>query len=96
MLLDEWRGFHPYTTWSSINTAAAESVTTRFGIDSPIEHHGVIRTYLTRHGAGRLPTHDASLDRLLTRTAQQRSRLAGRFFVVGIPTQYCCSTHSKR
>jgi len=65
VLLDEWRGFHPHTTWSSINTAAVDGVAARFGIESPIEHFGVIRTYLTRHGSGPLPTHDQSLDDLL-------------------------------
>lgn len=65
VLLDEWRGFHPHTTWSSINTAAVDGLATRFGIASPIEHYGVLRTYHTRHGAGPLPTHDASLDALL-------------------------------
>lgn len=65
VLLDEWRGFHPHTTWSSIGTAAAEGVAARFGIATPIEQYGVLRTYLTRHGAGPLPTHDPSLDELL-------------------------------
>jgi adenylosuccinate synthase len=65
VLLDEWRGFHPHTTWSSINTAVADGVAARFGIEAPIEHYGVMRTYLTRHGAGPLPTHDKSLDGLL-------------------------------
>jgi len=65
VLLDEWRGFHPHTTWSSINTAAVNGVAARFGISAPIEHHGVLRTYLTRHGTGPLPTHDESLDGLL-------------------------------
>jgi adenylosuccinate synthase len=65
VLLDEWRGFHPHTTWSSINTAAVHGVAARFGISDPIEHYGVMRTYLTRHGAGPLPTHDESLDGLL-------------------------------
>ena len=62
VLLDEGRGFHPHTTWSSINTSVAEGVAARFGIVVPIEHYGVMRTYLTRHGAGPLPTHDQSLD----------------------------------
>jgi adenylosuccinate synthase len=62
VLLDEWRGFHPHTTWSSISTEAVENVAARFGIAVPIEHYGVLRTYLTRHGAGPLPTHDATLD----------------------------------
>jgi len=65
VLLDEWRGFHPHTTWSSINTAAVNAVVARFGISAPIAHYGVMRTYLTRHGAGPLPTHDESLDGLL-------------------------------
>jgi adenylosuccinate synthase len=62
VLLDEWRGFHPHTTWSSINTEAIASVAARFHIDSTIEHLGVLRTYVTRHGAGPLPTHDPELD----------------------------------
>lgn len=62
ILLDEWRGFHPHTTWSSITTTAIEDATARFGLANPIEHYGVLRSYLTRHGAGPLPTHDAALD----------------------------------
>ncbi len=62
ILLDEWRGFHPHTTWSSITTAAVESVAARFGIEERFEHYGVLRSYLTRHGNGPLPTHDPSLD----------------------------------
>lgn len=65
VLLDEWRGFHPYTTWSSITTAAVEEAAARIGLDAPIEHYGVLRTYLTRHGVGPLPTHDESLDEQL-------------------------------
>jgi adenylosuccinate synthase len=65
VLLDEWRGFHPHTAWSSIHTAVADGVAARFEIRAPIEHYGVIRTYLTRHGTGPLPTHDPSLDGLL-------------------------------
>ncbi len=65
VLLDEWRGFHPHTTWSSINTAAVHAVVARFGIEAPMEHYGVLRTYLTRHGVGPLPTHDESLDGVL-------------------------------
>ena len=64
-LLDEWRGFHPYTTWSSIGTTAVDCVAARFEIKEPIEHYGVTRTYLTRHGTGPLPTHDKLLDDLL-------------------------------
>jgi adenylosuccinate synthase len=64
VLLDEWRGFHPHTTWSTISTAAVEQVARRLGILQPIEHYGVLRSYLTRHGAGPLPTHDVALNAL--------------------------------
>ncbi|WP_198086405.1 adenylosuccinate synthetase [Variovorax sp. E3] len=62
VLLDEWRGFHPHTTWSTISTAAVEAVLHDTGIDAPVQHLGVLRSYLTRHGVGPLPTHDPALD----------------------------------
>lgn len=65
VLLDEWRGFHPHTTWSSITTAAVEAAAQCFELEAPIRHYGVLRSYLTRHGAGPFPTHDESLNGLL-------------------------------
>lgn len=62
VLLDEQRGFHPHTTWSTISTAAVAAVARDAGQHAPIEHYGALRSYLTRHGAGPLPTHDARLD----------------------------------
>ncbi len=62
VLLDEWRGFHPHTTWSTISTAAVEAVLHDAGIEAPVQHLGVLRSYLTRHGPGPLPTHDRALD----------------------------------
>ena len=64
VLLDEWRGFHPHTTWSSISTQAVDAVLSDLGIDARIRHLGVLRAYLTRHGAGPLPTVDVALDAL--------------------------------
>jgi len=64
MLLDEWRGFHPYTTWSSVGPTAAQAVLADIGITEPMQRLGILRTYLTRHGAGPLPTQDAALDEL--------------------------------
>jgi len=79
VLLDEWRGFHPHTTWSSINTAAADAVAMHFGLESPIEHYGVMRPYLTRHGTGPLPTCDESLDELLPELHNSGDGWQGRF-----------------
>ena len=79
VLLDEWRGFHPHTTWSSITTAAVESAARRFGLSGPIEHYGVLRTYLTRHGIGPFPTHDESLDYQLPELHNRSDNWQGRF-----------------
>mgnify|MGYP000858924541 CR=1 FL=1 len=62
VLLDEWRGFHPHTTWSSVHPRAVATVAADYGCSDKIEHLGVLRTYLTRHGPGPLPTADAQLD----------------------------------
>ncbi|MDQ1921539.1 adenylosuccinate synthetase [Massilia pseudoviolaceinigra] len=64
VLLDEWRGFHPHTTWSSIHPASVRAVATDAGQHARIEHLGILRSYMTRHGNGPLPTHDARLDHL--------------------------------
>jgi adenylosuccinate synthase len=79
VLLDEWRGFYPHTTWSSINTAAADGAAARFGMEPPMEHYGAMRTYLTRHGAGPLPTHDDRLDDLLPEPHNRGDGWQGRF-----------------
>ncbi|HEX8613846.1 MAG TPA: adenylosuccinate synthetase [Telluria sp.] len=64
VLLDEWRGFHPHTTWSSIHPASVQAVAADAGQHARIEHLGILRAYMTRHGNGPLPTHDARLDHL--------------------------------
>ena len=64
VLLDEWRGFHPYTTWSTIHTSAVEAVAVDAGQHGRISHLGAMRSYLTRHGNGPFPSHDRRLDLL--------------------------------
>lgn len=58
VLLDENRGFHPYTTWATTGPDNAYSllVEAKGTALSDIETIGVIRTYHTRHGAGPFPT----------------------------------------
>jgi adenylosuccinate synthase len=60
VLLDQWRGFHPHTTWSTVTPDVARGL---LGARRATVL-GVTRTYQTRHGAGPLPTEDAGvLDR---------------------------------
>lgn len=60
VLLDEWFGWHPHTTWSTTTFANARQL---LGT-APAERLGVVRTYTTRHGAGPLVTEDPLLDAL--------------------------------
>ena len=48
VLLDEWHGFHPYTTWSTTTPENALSLCST----EPDEVIGILRSYMTRHGAG--------------------------------------------
>ena len=64
MLLDEWHGFHPHTTWSSTGPAAAEAALAGYGLAERITHLGAMRSYLTRHGQGPMPTQDQALQEL--------------------------------
>lgn len=62
-LLDEWKGFHPYTTWSTTTAHTALHMLSHAGVNTEedVEVIGVTRTYHTRHGAGPFPSEDASL-----------------------------------
>ena len=60
VLLDEWHGFHPYTTWSTTTFANAETLLRESGAGAV--KLGVTRTYQTRHGPGPFPTEDPTLD----------------------------------
>ncbi|WP_035372862.1 adenylosuccinate synthetase [Pseudoduganella violaceinigra] len=78
MLLDEWHGFHPHTTWSSTGPAAADAVIAGYGLREHVTHFGAMRSYLTRHGQGPLPTEDKALD-CLAEPHNHESGWQGRF-----------------
>ncbi len=62
VLLDEWHGFHPYTTWSTCTFANALEISRECGDAlGEIVRVGVTRGYATRHGAGPFVTEDADL-----------------------------------
>jgi adenylosuccinate synthase len=60
VLLDEWRGFHPYTTWSTTTFANAETLLAEAG--QTAVRLGVVRCYMTRHGPGPFVTEDPTLE----------------------------------
>ena len=62
MLLDEWRGFHPYTTWSTTTFDNAEALLAEAGMPGEALRLGVTRAYLTRHGPGPFVTEDPTLE----------------------------------
>jgi adenylosuccinate synthase len=90
VLLDEWRGFHPYTTWSTTTFANAEALLAE--ADQATIRLGVVRSYLTRHGPGPFVTEDSALEfpSRTTGTAPGRARSGP-----GIPTRSRCGTPSR-
>jgi adenylosuccinate synthase len=57
VLLDEWYGFHPHTTWSTTTGRNAWEILQQAGVGtSEVVTVGVTRTYATRHGAGPFPS----------------------------------------
>jgi adenylosuccinate synthase len=65
VLLDEWKGFHPYTTWSTNTARNAISILENAGFSGNRQVIGVLRGYHTRHGRGPFPTYDEYMSQLL-------------------------------
>lgn len=59
VLLDEWVGLHPNTTWSTVTPGALVRRLRTLGAQAYVL--GITRTYATRHGAGPMPTEDTDL-----------------------------------
>jgi adenylosuccinate synthase len=61
VLLDQDYGFHPHTTWSDCTPQQAMKL-----LDftpARLVRLGVMRSYMVRHGAGPMPSHDIECDR---------------------------------
>jgi adenylosuccinate synthase len=58
VLLDEWKGFHPYTTWSTVTAEHAWELAEAHDLKD-VTVLGLMRAYATRHGEGPFPTFDA-------------------------------------
>lgn len=60
VLIDEWHGFHPYTTWSTCTDRNAMTLLDECGYPGNVKKFGVLRAYTVRHGVGPFPSQDAS------------------------------------
>ena len=65
VLLDEWHGFHPHTTWSTTTLANADRLLAEADYAGDVTRIGLTRAYATRHGAGPFVTEDALLTHML-------------------------------
>ncbi|MFG1810701.1 adenylosuccinate synthetase [Streptomyces sp. NPDC049040] len=81
VLLDEWHGFHPYTTWSTTTFGNAETLLDEAGAAGEGLRLGVLRTYTTRHGPGPLVTEDPELTAPLPEPHNGHGRWQGAFRV---------------
>lgn len=91
VLLDEWRGFHPHTTWSTCTFDNALALL--LGYAGEVVRLGVLRSYMTRHGNGPLPTEvDLGLEEPDNRTGpwQGAFRTGWADAVLGRYALACC------
>ena len=61
VLLDEWRGFHPFTTWSTCTFDNAEALLREHTASASAFRLGLLRSFATRHGAGPFPTESTEI-----------------------------------
>jgi adenylosuccinate synthase len=61
VLLDEWYGFYPYNTWSTLTFKNADMLLQENTFDGTVLRLGLTRGYGTRHGAGPFVTEDDDL-----------------------------------
>ncbi|QSQ18876.1 adenylosuccinate synthetase [Pyxidicoccus parkwayensis] len=83
VLLDEWRGFHPHTTWSTCTFDLALELLHAHGFDGEVHRLGVLRTYASRHGEGPFPTEEPALAPALPEPHNGAAGWQGRFRVGG-------------
>lgn len=78
VLLDEWCGFHPHTTWS---TTTFENIAHLVDDMDTVDRIGVVRSYMTRHGAGPFPTEDVKLKAIIPEAHNDDEGMQGWFRV---------------
>ncbi len=86
VLLDEWRGFHPHTTWSTTTDHNANALLREAGYAGRVRRLGIVRGYAVRHGAGPFPTYDTQLSAQLPDPPSARAQWQGAFRVGAFDT----------
>lgn len=81
VLLDEWRGFHPYTTWGTCTAEQAIALLRDANYAGTVHKLGVVRAYATRHGPGPFVTEDSELSKRLPDPPSARGEWQGQFRV---------------
>jgi adenylosuccinate synthase len=79
VLLDEWYGFHPYTTWSTTTPANALQLLDDIHYADDVQRLGIIRAYTTRHGPGPFVTEETSLARRIPEYHNGTGKWQGAF-----------------
>ena len=86
ILLDEWKGFHPYTSWSTATADNALALLDEHMCMCDVVKVGVTRAYHTRHGPGPFPTENAELTARLPDTHNTTNRWQREFRVGWLDT----------
>lgn len=81
VLIDEWRGFHPYTTWGTCTAEQAIALLCDANYTGVVQKLGVVRVYATRHGPGPFVTEDHQLTEHLPDPPSARGEWQGKFRV---------------
>jgi adenylosuccinate synthase len=68
VLLDEWWGFYPYNSWSTLTFHNADVLLAENQFSGEMIKLGLLRGYATRHGAGPFVSEDSYLTSLLPDT----------------------------
>ena len=86
MLLDEWHGFHPFTTWSTLTAENALAILADASFAGDREVVGITRAFATRHGAGPFVTEDVAMRKMLQGEHNGRNTWQGNFKVGKLDT----------
>lgn len=81
VLLDEWYGFHPHTTWSTTTFQNSFTLLGEQGYQGKVTRLGIFRAYGTRHGEGPFVTEDKDLGKLLPEIDNHANSWPGAFRV---------------